>query len=527
MIPYLLHHFLSAAAERKPEQVCLVHDRVRSSYADIENNARRTAGVLIEQGLRRGDRVALLSFNSRFFVESYFGILRAGGIVVPLNTGVEPRQISFFLADCGATALILGRGTERMSQGALHGLSDLRVVLTEGPPSLLDLPSELRTMDLEEAKTAHVGTGPQAKIIDLDTACIIYTSGSTGRPRGVTLTHLNCVANASAVLGYLKLTPDDRVLAVLPFYYIYGKSVLDTHIAAGATVVIENRFLYPETALNTLASEECTGLSGVPSTFGILLNRSTFAERRFTHLRYVTQAGGAMSPALTRRLLEVLPDKEIFVMYGATEAAGRLAYLPPGELRGAVGCIGRAIDNVELLVLRPDGTVCDVGETGEIVARGSCLMSGYWNDPEETQGVLDGHGYHTGDLAQLRPDGNLAIVGRKRDMIKSGAHRIAAKEIEDVILESPDVHEAAVVGAPDEILGEAIYAYVVPKSQQISAEALRVFLGERLPAHKLPAVINVRRHLPKNEAGKIMKETLRQEALAAACSCPSSLVGRL
>ncbi len=523
MTAHLLHHFLRATAESRPEQVCVVHDGARHDYAEIETQARRTAGVLLEQGLRRGDRVALLCFNSRFFVESYYGVLAAGGIIVPLNTGGGPAQLTPLLADCGATMLIVGRGAERLAQGAWQGLAELAVVFSEGPSGLSDLPAGLRAIDLEAAKAAQAAVAPSVRAIDQDVACIIYTSGSTGRPRGVTLSHLNCVANAAAVQAYLRLTPADRVLAILPFYYIYGKSVLDTHVAAGATLVIENRFLYPELALNTLESEACTGLSGVPSTFAILLNRSTFAERRFPRLRYVTQAGGAMSPALIRRLMAVLPDQEIFIMYGATEAAGRLAYLPPAELDGAVGSIGRAVDNVELRLLRGDGSVCDVGETGEIVARGSCVMIGYWRAPGETRAVLDADGYHTGDLAQRRGDGNLTIVGRLREMMKSGAHRVAAQEVEDAILESPAVHEVAVVSAPDEILGEVICAYVVAKTSQVTVAELRRFLGERLPAYKVPAVITLRDQLPRNEAGKIMKEILRREAAGVTTG---RLVGR-
>lgn len=516
MNSYLLQHLLSRSAEREPDAICLVHDGKRHSYADIEANARRTAGVLQAHGLRRGDRVALLAFNSRFFVEAYFGILRAGGIVVPINTGAEPRHLSLFLADSGATMLVVGRGNERMVQGALPELGSAHTIFTDGPPRLREVPDTVRVVDLEAEKASHPAVHAHVAGVDLDVACIVYTSGTTGRPRGATLSHRNCLANAEAVVSYLRLTPADRVLSILPFYYIYGKSVLETHISAGGTVVIENRFLYPETALNTLADERCTGLSGVPSTFAILLNRSTFAQRGFPHLRYVTQAGGPMAPALIRRLMETLPDKEIFIMYGATEASGRLSYLPPAELANAVGSIGRAIDNVELALLRPDGSPCDDGEMGEIVARGSCIMTGYWNDPEETHAVLDEHGYHTGDLAQRRPDGNLVIVGRKKDMIKAGGHRISAKEIEEAILECPEVHETAVVGAPDELLGEAIYAYVVAKSATTTAASLRDFLSKRLPAYKLPSVMELRSALPKNESGKIMKETLRQEARKAA-----------
>ena len=199
------------------------------------------------------------------------------------------------------------------------------------------------------------------------------------------------------------------------------------------------------------------------NTFAILLNRSNFAERKVPHLRYVTQAGGGMSPELTRRLVKALPDKQIFIMYGATEASARLSYLDPADLPRKIGSIGKAIPNVELKVLRADGTEADVGEVGELVASGPNIMEGYWDDPEETAAVLDRHGYHTGDLGKRDEDGFLYVVGRTREMIKSGAHRISPKEIEETLMEHPQVHEAAVIGQPDEMLGEAIAAFITAR----------------------------------------------------------------
>ncbi len=220
-----------------------------------------------------------------------------------------------------------------------------------------------------------------------------------------------------------------------------------------------------------------------------------------------------MSPELTRRLIAALPGKRIFVMYGATEAGARLSWLDPGRLQEKLGSIGRAIPNVELSVRADDGRECEVDEVGEICARGSNIMSGYWGDPEETAKVLDRHGYHTGDLGRRDADGFFWVVGRKKDMIKTGAHRISPKEIEDALLEFPEVHEAAVIGVPDEILGEAIKAFVVFRPGTTpDLEALRAFLGRRLPPYKTPAHYEVREDLPKNESGKIMKQALREQS---------------
>jgi acyl-CoA synthetase (AMP-forming)/AMP-acid ligase II len=350
------------------------------------------------------------------------------------------------------------------------------------------------------------------RLVDLDLASIIYTSGSTGRPRGATLSHLNVMSNVRSIVEYLGLGRADRVMAVLPFHYVYGKSVLNTAVAVGATLVIENRFQYPTTALDTLERERCTGFSGVPSTFAILMDRTNFAERALPDLRWVTQAGGGMSPALTRRVYEALRGRQLWVMYGATEASARLAYLPPAELPARIGSIGRAIPNVELTVRRGDGAECDVDETGELCARGANVMVGYWNDPDETARALGPHGYRTGDLARRDADGWLWLVGRAKDMLKVGGHRVAAKEIEDAIVEHPAVSEAAVIGVPDELLGDRLEAFVVLRQDAaLDAAGLGLFLKERLPAYKIPSAIEIRDDLPRNASGKVMKETLRAE----------------
>jgi acyl-CoA synthetase (AMP-forming)/AMP-acid ligase II len=510
MFCFLVQHLLEQAAQKSPEHPFLVHDSLSTSYGEMETAANRLARLLIREGLSRGDRVGLLAQNSRFYVQAYYGILKAGGIAVPLNTAANGATLAGFLTACRARMLIAGPRFEKPAAAAVAAGASLEVVMVEAPEGLPTLPPEVRGLALDERCPSEAPDPPPCPALtDLDVASIVYTSGSTGTPQGATLSHLNLLSNTRSIVGYLGLTPADRVLEILPFYYVYGKSLLNTHAAVGGTVVVENRFLYPNVALDTLEGERCTGLSGVPSTFAILLNRSNLAERRLAHLRYVTQAGGAMSPELTRRLMAALPGKRIYIMYGATEASARLSYLDPEDLPRKVGSIGKAIPNVELKVLRRDGTEAEVGEAGEIVARGANIMSGYWGDPEGTAEVLDEHGYHTGDLARRDEDGTFTIVGRKKDFIKCGAHRISAKEIEEVIIELPEIHEVAVIGIPDETLGEKIKAVVVFREGcEIEPKTLERTLKRKLPAYKVPGEIEVRGDLPKNESGKIMKQAL-------------------
>ncbi len=508
MTPFLVHQFLERAAQTTPEKVFTVYNGRRSTYGEIETHANRLARLLLRERLAPRDRVGLLARNSPTYVEAYYGILKAGGVVVPLNTATNVASIRDQLEDCEARMLITDRRSDR-HLATLASIPQLTTLLCPDPMSLEMPRPEIRRIGLDEA-AAESSEPVSIRRIDLDLASIIYTSGSTGRSRGAMLSHLNLVANTRSIVDYLHLRPDDSVLNVLPFYYVYGKSLLNTHAAVGGKIVIENRFLFPETALDTLEHEACTGLSGVPSTYAILLNRSSIAQRKLPHLRYVTQAGGAMSPALTRRLAATLPGKQIYVMYGATEAGARLTYLDPHDLPRKVGSIGKAIPNVALRVLDEEGQECGIDEPGEIVARGSNLMSGYWNDPEETAKVLCAEGYRTGDLGRRDAEGFFYVVGRKKEMIKAGAHRISPKEIEEAILEHTDVHEAAVIGVQDEILEEAIHAFVVFRpGSTATATDLEKFLERRLPAYKMPSRYEIRGDLPKSGAGKILKASLR------------------
>lgn len=480
-----LHGLLADTARRTPDAEALVVQDARFTWAQVADASWRMARRIAAE-VGPGERVAILAHNGLEYAAAYYGAMAAGAIAVPVNTAADPRSLAHVLDDCGAKLLVVGPRLERLA----------------------------KTATIAQATYAEAdGLAPLIQGGD-DVASIIYTSGSTGRPRGVTLTHTNLVANVRSILAYLPLTADDRVLAVLPFFYVYGKSVLNTAMAAGATVVVENRFAYPSVAVETLARERCTGLAGVPSTFAILLDRTDLATRDLPHLRWVTQAGGAMSPALIRRVIAALPGRDVYVMYGATEAAARLAYVPPAELADSVGAIGRAIPGVTLTVRRPDGSPCAPDEDGELYAEGANVMRGYWNDPDATAAVLGPHGYRTGDLARVDAAGRIWLVGRKQDLFKVAGHRVGAAEIEDAIMELAGVHEAAVVAVPDDVLGDRLVAFVVARDAAIDAAAIGRFLKDRLPAYKIPGRIELRDALPKSAAGKIAKEPLRVDAAA-------------
>jgi acyl-CoA synthetase (AMP-forming)/AMP-acid ligase II len=497
--------YLEVTCERFGHREAVVHGEERWSYQTLRRRSLGLANQLWELGVGRGDRVVLLWENSAAFLQAYFAVQRLGAVLVALNPVCEASYLDRVLRDCSPLALIgQSKRLRRLTTGSSPQhlppicLVDSQTELPGGPRPVLLENRELDSLDLPLP-------GPE------DDALILYTSGTTGAPKGVTLTQRNLMANTDSIVEYLGLDEHERVLVVLPFYYSYGHSVLLTHVAAGGCLVIDNRFAYPNTVLDTLAAERVTGFPGVASTFSILMTRSTLARRRFPHLRYFTIAGGALPPARLQLLRGMLPGVTPVVMYGQTEGTARLSYLSPEDLDRKLGSIGRGIPGVRLEVLDEDGHPVPPGVTGEIVASGQNIMRGYWNDPQETAKVLDTRGrLWTGDLAHVDEEGFIFVVGRKKDMIKSAAFRICPKEIEDLVSEVPGVVVCAIVGLPDEILGEKMVACIVRENGVPDENAVMRFLRPRLPHWKLPQELRFMVDLPRTSSGKVKKHVLKE-----------------
>ncbi|QQG64720.1 class I adenylate-forming enzyme family protein [Desulfobulbus oligotrophicus] len=511
----LLTDYLTTATERNPAKTLLIHGDRRFTYGDVNRAAQGIATGLLGFGLEPGFRGALLTDDPFCYIASYFGIQLAGGVVVGLNTQTSAAGLAYVLDDCRASVLIAANKFVRYIQAALpQAPSVQQLVLADAGEDPQD-EQPWRTHSFADLCTCPPSA---AQMLPYRSACdfaqIIYTSGTTGKPKGVVLRHANLIANTTSIVSYLGLQSSDRVMAVLPFFYSYGNSILLTHVAVGGSLVVNQSFLYPNTILQQMLDHEVTGFSGVPSTYALLLNRSSIASFSFPKLRYLTQAGAAMSPELARRLKGIFPASAIYIMYGQTEACARLAYLPPEELERKPGSIGKGIPGVELQVLDKDGKLVLPGEIGEIVARGENIMAGYWNRVEETREVLRPEGLWTGDLAQYDEEGFLYIVSRKSDLIKSGSHRIGPKEIEDVLAEHAAVHEAAVFGVPDEILDERICACVVLRPEcACSEKELKLHCKKYLPQYKIPHEVVFVADLPKTTSGKIRKNELRATLL--------------
>ena len=490
----LLHDYLRVSATRQPAKVAVTQGGRRVSYRDLLGKAEAFAGVVRNAGLARGERIAILLENSPEYIIAYFGTLMAGGVAVPLGQQITGRRLVTIMNDCHPAILV---APNRLVE-SFADIPEVREVRQVIPAERM----------CEESET--VGGPCCAGLSENDLALLLYTSGTTGNPKGVMITHRNLKANAESIIEYLGLSDSDKVMVVLPFHYSYGNSLLTTHVAAGGAMVLENGFVYPNVVLEHMEEERVTGFAGVPSTIAILLNRSNLRKSTLPSLRYVTQAGGAMSPKLARDLREALPGTDVYIMYGQTEATARLTYLPPEDLERKTGSIGIPIPGVTLSVHREDDQVALPLEVGEIVAKGDNVMAGYWNNPTESEHILRGGWLHTGDLGYVDEEGYYFIAGRRSEIIKSGAHRISPEEIEQAILEMSGVLEAAVIGLEDPILGEAIVAHVVPARGEVLQEnSVLLHCRKILPSYMVPKKVVIRKCLPRTDAGKIRRAELK------------------
>jgi long-chain acyl-CoA synthetase len=519
-----LDEFLRQSSDSYPDRVAVSVQGRSITYRELAEAADGLANNLRRLSLGDGARVALLLENSIEYTIAYFGVLEAGLVVVPLDTSANGDTLRLILVDCGVKVLIAQSHFRRQLKVIFETDCGVEVLLCDSIPNLgsrslraLVFDQSLQVEQFDVSETTPSSKAPEAislcrlgKLHEL--AAIFYTSGSTGVPKGVMLSQLNLVSNTLATIEYLNLSRDDRTLVILPFYYIYGNSLLLTNIACGACLVIDNRFMYPETVINTMEEQQCTGFSGVPSNFMILLGRSTFASRQFPYLRYFTQAGGAMAPEVTRKLMDAFPDKEIYIMYGQTEAAPRVTYLPPKRLAEKLGSIGVPLTGISVAILDEQQQELPVGITGELVVSGDNVMMGYWCQPDEEQEVLRDGLLFTGDLGFKDEDGFLFIVGRKKEIIKTGGNRVSVKEIEECLIANENILEACVVGVSDRLLGEAIKAVIVLKPG-IEPETKGILLHCRrsLADFKVPKIIDIVEALPKYQSGKINKQLLKND----------------
>ena len=490
-VPRLLGDSLLAAAHARPNHVAIIADGRQHTYAELADAALSLASALADDGLRRGDRVAIYMDNGFAAAAALFGVSLAGGVFMMVNAQTKTDKLRYILEDSAARFLLSEPRLARWYEPAAEGL-----------------PVTVWSAELEEkmrrAQAFDVAQTP------VDLASLIYTSGSTGNPKGVMMTHQSMVFVTGSLIEYLRLTSDMKIMNVLPLSFDYGMYQLLMATKLGATLVLEKTFAYAGEIVRRIREERVDVFPGVPTVYQTLIGLDKKNPLALDSVRRITNTAAALPADLLPALRNVFPNALIYKMYGLTECK-RVSYLEPELIEEKGSSVGKAIPGTEVMVLDDDMRPVPAGEVGTLFVRGPHLMLGYWNQPEKTERMLHA-GQFTGDRLlntqdrfKMDEDGFLYFVGRSDDIIKTRGEKVAPTEVENVLLSLDGVREAAVVGLPDELLGQKIRAYVVT---DLDERAIKKHCMTHLEPFMVPSEVVFEKSLPKTTSGKIRKRSL-------------------
>jgi long-chain acyl-CoA synthetase len=488
---------LTASAARDGAAIAIKLDDVEINYALLAEGTARVAGMLHARGVRPGDRVAVMLPNVPHFPLAYYGALRAGAIVVPMNVLLKSREVAYYLSDSGAKVLFAWHGFAEDAHAGAH----------EAGAEVIDVvPGEF-----EQQLMATDGRHEVVERAGDDVAVLLYTSGTTGRSKGAALTHDNLRRNVEVSGNLFDMGPGAITLGALPLFHSFGQTCsLNATITAGGCLTMIPRF-EPGKALEIMQRDGVTVFQGVPTMYSAILNHPG-REAYDTSTLKVCVSGGAALPGEVMRGFEEAFGCPILEGYGLSETSPVASFNPPDRER-KVGSIGIPIEGVEMKAVDDDDNEVPAGEVGEIVIRGHNVMKGYWEMPDATAEAVRGGWFHTGDMARVDEDGYFFIVDRKKDLIIRGGFNVYPREVEEVLYEHPAVREAAVIGFPDASLGEEIGAAVALKEgAEADAEVLKAHVKEQLAAYKYPRRIWFVDELPKGPTGKILKREIKVPA---------------
>jgi HIP---CoA ligase len=509
---------LAGTADREAERVAVRDGETCLTYAELEGAAGTFAAALAASGVEPGDRVAIWSFNSAQWVVAALGTLAAGAVLVPVNTRFKGAEASDILARSGARALVtvtdflgtdyvavLGVATANFALPSLE-----TVVVAHGPPTGASVAWD----DFVARATPEARAEVERRVAALgpdDRSDILFTSGTTGSPKGVVMTHGRTLAVANDWVAMTGLAAGDAYLMVNPYFHMFGlKAGILASVAAGATMLPEPVF-DADRVLARVVDQQVTVLPGPPTLYQSILDHPAAAGRDLSSLRVAVTGAADIPVELVRRVQDELPFSVVVAGYGLTEAGTATATGEDDDAEAVATTVGRARPGFELRIAGPDGAAAEPGEPGEVVVRGPSVMAGYLDDPAETAKVLSPEGWlRTGDLGTLDESGRLRIVGRVKDMFIVGGFNAYPAEIENALLRHPAVRQAAVIGIPDDRLGEVGMAFVV--GDDVSGDEVIAWSREQMANYKVPRVVEVVDELPLNASGKVVKDALREQA---------------
>ncbi len=488
-----LASLLTDSAREHSERIAIRLDDVEVTYGQLDEASARVSSLLKAKGLEPGDRVGIMLPNVPYFAIAYYGVLRAGGVVVPMNVLLKGREVSFYLSDPQVRLLF---AFHDFTEAAQRGVDEAGGELIDVEPG-----------KFEKLLADHE---PDSEVVERegsDTAVILYTSGTTGKPKGAELTHANLLENARVASRLAEVGEQDIVLGALPLFHSFGQTCgLNATIAVGGCISMIPRF-DPAHALEIVQRDRVTVFQGVPTMFGAILNLDGRDDFDTSSLRLCMSGGAAMPVEVMRGFEEALGCK-VLEGYGLSETSPVASFNHPDQERKP-GSIGTPIEGVQMKVIDEDGKEVDQGEVGEIAIQGHNVMKGYWGQAEATEEAIVDGWFHTGDMAKVDEDGYFFIVDRKKEMIIRGGYNVYPREIEEVLYEHPSVREVAVVGVPDEKMGEEVGAAVVLKDgENTDEEELKTYVKKEVANYKYPRRIWFVDELPKGPTGKILKREI-------------------
>jgi long-chain acyl-CoA synthetase len=509
---------VSLHARTAPRAPALDSPTARVDYGALEERALVLASVLAARGVVAGERVMVALASTPGAVVATLAVQALGALPIEVNRDAGKPMLEAAFKRSGARFVFL-TGRDARTWGELlagHDIARAFVLHTSPVDERM-----LHALGLREASTLFEDgrvsdpveeSAPQVRPVPVspdDKAAVLFTSGSTGEPRGVIHSWRNVRANTESIIAYLGITASERAMLIMPFAYTFGRSVVQTHLWAGASVFLDPRFMYPNVVMDALHEERCTSFAGVPLTYDLLRRQVAPEKLRAPSLRYVTQAGGGASRDLATWMHDTFAPVPVFIMYGQTEATARLSYVPPARAREKLGSIGIGIPGVELAVVDENGARVADNTEGFLVARGENVTPGYLDAPEATAEILRDGWLWTGDLARRDDDGFFFVTGRAKDIVKIGGRRVNPAEIVPVLLAHASVDEAAVIDVPDGDDRALVAAVVKRAGAFVDADELQRLMRRDLPGWLVPRRVLFLDALPRTANGKLSRAALR------------------
>ncbi len=485
---------LRRAQQLAADKVGVIDGERQVTFGELAQRCAQLVGGLTALGMERGDRIAILANNCHQYIETYTGVPAGGLVVVPLNTRHADPELRYALEDAGARVLI----TDRADVSAIAG-------------------SVEHVLDLDAYEALVTGGAPAALGVDIDEndlAGLFYTGGTTGKSKGVMLSHRNLIANTFHWLLSEPHEPEDCELVIAPLFHAAGSNGVLGAIWKTVPQVTLGAF-DPAAALDLIEQHSVTHTLGVPAMLAAMAEEQHARPRNLSSLRYIAHGGSPIATQVVRRLSAAMPHTEVVEVYGATELSPLTTVLRHEEKlvdEPAGRSCGTPIPGTDIAILRPDGSLCDRGEVGEVTCRGPNVMQGYWNKPEQTAAVLRDGAYWTGDLGYMDETGHVFLVDRSKDMIVSGGENVYCTEVEEALYTHPAVLEAAAFGVPDEKWGEAVHAVVVPRPEHADVDPADIIehCRQHIAGYKVPKGVDLQHEpLPKSGPGKVLKRELR------------------